>query len=465
MLKKVNKKKLKALKYTLITSTCLYIGLHYSLPDGLSSKQLKTYINNKVENIVYADEEDCNEFLMGNDINPSKMNGVKKREIIRLDLCKVQNLNNFEKLNNVKTIEISNAQRLTSNDFDILNGSNVEEIYLNFNLEEMIRKNIKFDFNNINNKDIIENVSFHNVHTIDEYYGVIILNYFNNTDNIKCLDLKKYKSIDDKLNNIIKNIDYNEYDTEFDIIIKNLSFVSKHIQYDKLVSDVNRIQSDYEETSEEEKKFYHENLEKKNELSSDYNLYPLSSVIDNLDEEELGVCVNFASLNSILCIKRNVPVFRVQGNYNSGGHAWNIYFPKDLNKPVYIDPTFLDNNDKLYDDIKNYLSDKSISEYQELYKKLYVNIKENSSYKINTRIVDYYYDVIFNSNNIIGTQSELDPFVLAYKTLLLLALYNLLSFAISLTKQITEYDKENKKIKCTLKKFFFGPEEEKNKIK
>ena len=54
-----------------------------------------------------------------------------------------------------------------------------------------------------------------------------------------------------------------------------------------------------------------------------------------------------------------------------------------------------------------------------------------------------------------GSQYELKKETVAFKMLLLLALYSLISYAISITKKLTKYEKENNKIKVAIRNFFF----------
>lgn len=455
MVKKVNKKRFKTLKYTLVTSACFVGALHFSLPSSCNQNQLHDSLKNSFQNAFYANEEECDQFLNGNQLSTIEQISIKKRDTIRIDLCKVNNLTYFEELTNIDIVEISNAQRLSSNDINILNNSNVEKIYLNFNLEEMIRLNNKFDFSKFKDIDKIVGFSLYNVRNIDEYYGVLILNYFNNISDLKCINLKKYEQIDKDIDAILSSINYKDNDTDFDIILKNMNYVSKHIEYDKLVSSVNRIQDNYNKSSDKEKKYYNDNYDKKNEASYEYNKYPLSSVLKDLDDVDKGVCINYATLYSILCIKKGIPVFRATGDYSNDNHAWNLYYPKEFKEPVYIDPTFLDSDEELFSTIKNYLSDKSVSEYIALYKKIYIDIKSNPEYNMYSKIADYYSDVIFNSSNIMGSQYELKKETVAFKMLLLLALYSLISYAISITKKLTKYEKENNKIKVAIRNFFF----------
>lgn len=418
MIRNININKLKIAKFSLMISTSLLFSLHTFLPETATHKQVNQEIESNIEDLLLGDEDDINNYL--NSSNNSYLDGLllKNRNIVSIDMYKLLDLSNLKDFKNLSTLEIKNAQLLSNNDINIINQLDLDDIYLKFSFNDIIRNiNNKFDFNRFKDKSLIKTITYTNVGNLYEYHVVVLCNYFENYDNISCLDLREYEKVNNKIDSIIENIGLEENDTEFRKIIKNYLYVSKHIDYDPLVRDMLNLEKNYDNLNYDEKKFYLDNMNKVDKLTADYNIYSLSSIIDNKNTIENGVCINFSNFFSILCLKEGIPMYCVDGIVNNTGHSWNLYYSDLAIDPVYIDCTFLDHSYILIEEIQKYLYDPSNALYKKICDDMFVSTKSDSIYSA-AFDVETFIDRKYKGYNVIGTSYPHDNLLVILGTML-----------------------------------------------
>ncbi len=242
-------------------------------------------------------------------------------------------------LTSLKDIEISNFQYLSVEAKEIIRKHPtiksikliVENIYPNFLSLS--------DVNWINNSQIIDIKM--NVKENSDLADLYLYKAYLNLDyEIKSkLSFKKFSKQyeeeidlwDEKINQIIKSLNFEEETTNEEKIIKIIGFVTKYLDYDPQVLN---------------------NSENSDNLSTYYNYNILKSFFD--EYTGYGVCCNFAALTTVLASYANIDLDYVRGKTSTNTyHAWCEY------DGIKIDPTSIDDSiDRFIDqvDIDKYIS-------------------------------------------------------------------------------------------------------------
>ena len=442
------KKFIKKLETPILVTTSAVMGLYFS--NGIFSGMDKatSELKNDFQNFVLCKESKYVQYF--NDDYGETFDSflLRHRSIISIDLAQIHDLENLQFFKHLDKIEISNAQLLNDHWIDIINSCDIKEIYLKFDSRGIVRNiNKKFDLGRFNDKSIIKDIVLQDCNTLTDYEGVLLLNYFENYSDLECLDLSKYKEIDDKLNKIIENIEFYDNDTNVDKLIRLAKYIHEHVEYDPLVSTIISYRRNISSLNSDEINYYEENKKLKNDKSRYYNEYPLEAVLGDIDQEEYGVCISFAKFYSSLAIKLGIPLQSVSGN----GHAWNLYAEDGVCEiPCYIDMTALDNNEDLFSNIDDYLSSFSSYKYDEITKDMFIStysLKAMNDYYLDGEISDYYQVVPDKDDRIFGS-----TYRMSYKGFILLSL--LFELQMELLIEVYKIIKKDKELCKKIKSFF-----------
>ncbi len=275
----------------------------------------------------------------------------KYTKSLKIDMNNTEDISFISEYEYLQSIEINNSQYLTIEDINILNNSNIKTCYLFFDKDYVIDKiSNKFDFSNFNiNCDYI--LQFNDKQGNNEIDNIILCNYITNYISYD-INILKYKYLDDKLNDVIKNIKLNNSNENFYDFIEIIDAVSNYLDYDYNV--------ELDTTSSKKKVF-------------DYNRYSLSSI---LFDNNQALCTNYADLFTILAIKDNISVKTKKGFYGNEGHCWNMVNVDG--KDYYVDVTKIDLSNSLSDIIKRYLVNPNKENYNNVINNILIDINDSN---------------------------------------------------------------------------------------
>ena len=316
-----------------------------------------------------------NNYLNDKYITSGTLNKIKE---INIDMSSNENLEILQKTNNLKTINIYFAEMLTDKDINYINNSNIENVNLIFDLYNVDKiRNDFFDLSKIENKNIKITVN-----TNDELKNVIFINYLKNyNESMFNYNVQDYVLINNQIDEIINNIGITKNDSNEEKILKMSKYILDKITYDKTIIDEN---GNYI----------------KNNNSIYYNKYPLSSILNQSEDETKGICINYSSLFDIFSYKIGIDERMVIGKSETGNyHSWNLVYMNDSNK--YVDLTYLDTYDNFKKLLEQYIYNPSKEKYDILVSYLFEiiscshndyelmnNIEELK--KINKNEINYY---------------------------------------------------------------------------
>lgn len=344
-------------------------------------------------------------------------------KLASVDLHKTESLAFLTYAKELEKLEIVNAQELTDDNIEYINQSNIKKIYFSFDQNVILaHATERLDLNKFIHKECIYGAEIIDYKYPKEEIGPFILsNYLLNTEGTH-LDFSKYNDINKKLDIIIDNLKLNSRMDDSRNLAKIINYIIDHIYYDPDVSEYLKITK------------WHKNplkWLKGHNASWQYNMQPLSSVLNDVNNKESGICINYSSLLLALCYKTNFSkVYMVYDMF----HAWNVISYEG--DPTVIDLTFFDNNGPGLLALKNYLNNDCYSNWLEVEKNLLwqscdEEYKVSKHYSESSNINDYYYDMIYYYE---GTQ--LKDSILSFNEFyqLLLRFYTIISIGAILIK-------------------------------
>lgn len=258
-------------------------------------------------------------------------------EELNLDLNVNDDLSILDECPNLKTLDIESAERLTNSDIKKINESQITNLMLSFDYNNVSKTREEgFDLTKFKNKNI--KIKLRYTEGYSELNFLILFNYLENYNKNMFEDQETYEiyqELDNKLDEIIKEIDLKESATDIEKILLISDYICNKMTYDE---DVSKYLNSVDEKEKEELKvkFAHKTLL--------YNHAEISSIFMNDElENKNGICINYASLFDILCYKTGVKSRLITAQSKEGlGHAWNIVYLKKEEK--YVDLTFFDDD-------------------------------------------------------------------------------------------------------------------------
>lgn len=306
----------------------------------------------------------------------------------------------------IKGVHIDNAEFLTDDDINEINNSNIKNVYLYFNLENVEHNRYnKFDISRFNKNVIITNNTTNRI--FSEHDNLVFLYYLKGYtyNNFKYKDYYNYyHDLQENLTNLMlsNQLDKN-FENDEDYYKKVADYVASKINYDrKVATNVHRNDDIIDKLNIKDKDtqniltiaFMTKNVKK---ISEFYNIYSISPVIKE-GKENNGVCINYASLFDIICYENNYNVRLLTGD----NHAWNEIYIN--NEPIYVDATAYDH--MLNNNYENPAFYYSIDEYNH---EPYKNYKNENSFEKNPLNFNNEFSlfVALNIGNIIAGISQL----------------------------------------------------------
>lgn len=264
---------------------------------------------------------------------------LKEVKYLKIDLAENEDLTIIKNIPNLNVLLIENASLLTTEDIDVLNESSIGSIILSFSINDIAKINI----NNTILKKLENNKIILDVLPTNELEKQMVFTLLNNLpDNFEgeFVDYEKCKKYDERIDELISEIDFSEAKNESDKAMKVLEKVLTFIKYDEDII-----------AYFDEHIFLEEGSDAYNKIS-DYNDYLLSSVLESDKDETNGVCANYTALFTAMCYKLGIESYYISGSLAESevGHAWNLI--KVDNEYKYIDITGLDGsyfNSKWYE--------------------------------------------------------------------------------------------------------------------
>lgn len=198
-----------------------------------------------------------------------------------------------------------------------------------FNVNDLTKIDInKLQLKNLKNKNILISIL-----TLGELQSQILYTLMKELpDNFSSLNLnyELCKNNDDKMDYLLSKIDFSDTKNESDKAMKILECVLKYIKYDEEISEYTDNNGNIIEGSIIDEKVKY------------YNTSELSSVLSSENDEAIGVCVNYSSLFSMMCLKMGIECHVIDGSYTDStyGHAWCLI--KVDGEYKYVDVTHLD---------------------------------------------------------------------------------------------------------------------------
>lgn len=312
---------------------------------------------------------------------------LMKLKIASVDLHKTESLSFLTYAKELEKLEIVNAQELTDDNIEYINHSNVREIYFSFDQNVLLsHATERLDLNKFIHKECIYRAEIVDYKYPKQEIGQLILsNYLLNIEGTH-LDFSQYDDINNKLDVIIDNLNLNSQVDDYTNLAKIVNYTINHISYDPDVSAYLEIDKWYKSPLK---------WEKGHSASWKYNVHALSSILNDINSEETGVCINYAILFEALCYKSNFS--KVYTVYDMV-HAWNVISYDG--EPTVIDLTYFDNNESGVLALENYLNNNSYSNWLELEKNLLwqawdEEYKVSNHYPESSNINDYYYDMVY----------------------------------------------------------------------
>ncbi|MDE6284946.1 MAG: hypothetical protein K2M17_04300 [Bacilli bacterium] len=226
---------------------------------------------------------------------------------------------------NLSELVIENAQELTELNINDLNQlpSHIR-VELQFDTKYIRKKGQKkLDLSSLSKEYVT--VAIDSTEELDYY---LLYSYLQSAKDewYDYMTADRFRAIDEKLNYLLKQIDFSDITCEMDTFLRLVAFVGSYIQYDESVS----LKGDVVLGSQT------------NDLSKEYNQRRLSFILDSDENEVLGICCNYAALLSALCYKIGIESYYVRGVDESqdSGHAWNLV--KVDGNWFFVDVTRLD---------------------------------------------------------------------------------------------------------------------------
>ena len=308
---------------------------------------------------------------------------LKELDSIEIHMRNVNDLLFLKKCPNIKALYIDEAETLTDEDIDLINNSDVFQVFLTFNYDNVVRiKENKFDLSRFKKNITINNCFYEFTNDIEQ---VTIYNYLINYNKNMFADLKSYdhvKEIDDYLDKVIEEYQINDGKDDMEKVVLISNYICNSMEYDKDVS--RRINNYIEKRNNGEKAFY-----TSDEKILDYNYHSITSVINQEDEVKQGVCINYATLFDVLCYKVGIKSRMIDGLDKSSflGHAWNIVYLN--NKRECIDLTFYDGIEYGSDFLEQYYKTRDTLSYSVIEQNLFRDLdKDYSNFSFSMDIDD-----------------------------------------------------------------------------
>ena len=234
---------------------------------------------------------------------------------------------NSNNLPDYSKIVVEHAEELSIEEIESLKG--FESVDLVFDVTRLLKNNQeRLDVSSISGSNIKINYDSFSWMS-DEVNKAILLTFLENEDETmfrESFDYQKAKEINDRLKEFSKNLNIEEFDSETRRLEKITQAIIEKITYDEDVANKRK------------------NSENK---TIEYNNKSLSSILLG-DGTKTGVCINYASLATILGYMNGVELEEVHAhkNIHSSSHAWNAYVHN--NSYNFIDYTLLDSCNELY---------------------------------------------------------------------------------------------------------------------
>lgn len=308
---------------------------------------------------------------------------LQELNYIEIDARSMEDFEVLEKYcHNLTNISIKNADFLTNDKLSIIENLNVNSISLDINTDNLFKN----PTNKINIEKVVNKIANINCNHIainnEEIVTLALFNFINGSSlekipkislngEYKKIDLNEIRTLNDELDSIVQTFNFNKDNTDEEKIRIILLYVEKKIKYDPLVGDYLNYLNDKNNKYLEYYllKFYKqyktmEKIGKKSaNLVNNYNENVISSILKDNVEEATGVCCNYSSLMSLLCLKASIECYTVGGySYSKDkiitdeerqtrGHGWNLVNIDGEYRNV--DPTRLDCNDITIADLEN----------------------------------------------------------------------------------------------------------------
>ncbi len=268
---------------------------------------------------------------------------------LRIDMDKIEDLSFLKNYPNLEYLTLFNAQNLTREDIKYINQNPFHTLCLGFSIPKLLYAEKQIELGTIHKEIIMDKPH------LDEMEGVMFLNCFDRLPPYFYEDaiISQQQKIDEKIGKIIGDMHMENLD-DWGKLVTIMDYITAHIRYDEQVKA--KIYRGY--YGMDSKSLY-------------YNEHPLSSVLNENGQIEVeGICVNYASLMTVLCKKVHLPVYKISGfsNLGYGGHAWNLIALDSKN--AYIDLTNDDNDEIFHTYLTNYLLSKDILEKENYREKL-----------------------------------------------------------------------------------------------
>lgn len=315
---------------------------------------------------TYFDLKDYNTRCYDSKVTTKALRCMK---CLQLDARRTTDFGFLAYCTNLEELVIKNAQDLSIQALETLSQYKGLKLELNYFVANIWKDFMKFpDGNFLEGLDVTIKSNANG--ELEEY---IFYNYIKDATfgQNSLLDNEKYQRIDQKLNNILEQIDFSEAKTQTDVLLKLIIAVGKTIKYDAIVA----ANPDYEKGSAE------------SILVRMYNKERLSFILTG-DGELNGVCSNYATLLSALCYKVGIESYFITGvRDNNKAHAWNLVGVDGAF--YYVDVTRIDANMTLDNFKENVLLYEGVKEYWDekpQYKRVYDRIVDDF-------IADSLYDV------------------------------------------------------------------------
>lgn len=292
--------------------------------------EIPSAVRYSLYNSGYIEGKESASFIPGEDkvddnITTELLNSIS---YLSIDLSINDDLSFLKYCNNLTTLLISNAECLTKDQLKILQSLNLYQIGLYFN-NPMLHKDEGFDLSYL--KDIPSITAY--LYATEELEAITLINMFKDTKGAKVkLEINGNYSrddllrIDSELDKIVDSLNITDKDSEQDKLYKVINYINRKIRYDQDVAN-------YLDERTDDKDAY-------SLLSSYYNRYDLSSIIFDDKEVTDGICINYANLFDIICLKVGLKSRVISGVNDISGHAWNVYYQGD--EKYYVDLTSVD---------------------------------------------------------------------------------------------------------------------------
>lgn len=328
------------------------IVLAVSLFSGALSASLQSLFNleqvisvsSDVRTSIYKDNNYVNyirEYIPASlevdDLEDTFMTDKTLSEVLLLDLDakKTKDFSFLEHCDKLQQLIIRNAQFLSQEAIDAMAKHAGSKKYFMFNALDVIKmsgkgmdvtslKNmgveILFD-NEDDNRSEVNNVALY------QFLKGVDASFYNPN-----MDFETFENIDAMLSKLLLQANLGSCKNDEEKLIQIIGVVTDYLKYDEEVNDylnVHGLNADLDQNVAEKGMYY--------------NLYSLSSLTTGSDEVS-GICANYASLLTALCVKSGIEAYLATGQVDDGNlnHAWTIV--KLGNEFRYIDCTALDSN-------------------------------------------------------------------------------------------------------------------------